>query len=287
MRNGAVRDAVAGCARAAGSARRRQRPQPWFRSALPGSRPSSRRRRAYPRRQYAPARAKIDAVLATDARIRSAIPQGVVQTDEDETARRSPRSSAHRRLPGAAEPYKTCRDLGAAGEYDGRARRSSGARVAADYAIAPENLGDIYARLASARVRTGFAARQDEQIAQTNSRWSGAVAVAPSSTRPSRPCRTGSGAESQEVTAAPSATARPISTLAKELPCSAATVHARRRCRLGVASIAAMPPIPRSSSTPVLARSGSSSIPTRRAEDGREFPRVRAANSTTARSSIG
>ena len=103
--------------------------------------------------QYAPALAKIDAVLATDAKNPQArFLKGVVQTDEAKTdAAIATFLSLNEDYPELPEPYNNLAVIWAQqGEYD-KARKALELALTTrpDYAIAHENLGDIYARLAS------------------------------------------------------------------------------------------------------------------------------------------
>jgi len=102
--------------------------------------------------EYAPALAKIDAVLADDARNPQArFLKGVVQTDQDETdAAIATFEGLNEDYPELPEPYNNLAVIWAKkGEYD-KARKALEVALAArpDYVIAHENLGDIYVRLA-------------------------------------------------------------------------------------------------------------------------------------------
>lgn len=104
--------------------------------------------------EYARALAKIDTVLATDARNPQArFLKGVVQTDQGETAAAIATFQALTEdYPELPEPYNNLAVIWARqGEYD-KARKSLELALATrpDYAIAHENLGDIYTRLAGA-----------------------------------------------------------------------------------------------------------------------------------------
>ena len=102
--------------------------------------------------EYVPALAKIDSVLATDAKNPQArFLKGVVQTDQDETdAAIATFQALNEDYPELPEPYNNLAVIWAKkGEYD-KARKALEVALATrpDYIIAHENLGDIYVRLA-------------------------------------------------------------------------------------------------------------------------------------------
>lgn len=112
-------------------------------------------------RQYVPALAKIDAVLATDAKNPQArFLKGVVQTDQAETdAAIATFQALNEDYPELPEPYNNLAVIWAQrGEYD-KARKALEVALVArpDYAIAHENLGDIYVRLAGAEYQRAIA----------------------------------------------------------------------------------------------------------------------------------
>jgi len=121
--------------------------------------------------QYAPALAKIDAVLATDAKNPQArFLKGVVQTEKAETeAAIATFQALSEDYPELPEPYNNLAVIWAQqGEYD-KARKALELALASrpDYAIAHENLGDIYARLASAEYDRAIALDKTNKSAQT------------------------------------------------------------------------------------------------------------------------
>jgi tetratricopeptide (TPR) repeat protein len=121
--------------------------------------------------QYAPALAKIDAVLATDAKNPQArFLKGVLQTDQAQTdAAIATFMSLNEDYPELPEPYNNLAVIWAQrGEYD-KARKALELALTTrpDYAIAHENLGDIYARLASAEYNRAIALDKANKGAQT------------------------------------------------------------------------------------------------------------------------
>ena len=139
--------------------------------------------------QYAPALVKIDAVLATDAKNPQArFLKGVVQTDETKTeAAIATFQALTEDYPELPEPYNNLAVIWAQrGEYD-KARKALELALATrpDYAIAHENLGDIYARLASAEYDQAVVLDKTNRSAQTKLALVRELfAVAPSSTAP-------------------------------------------------------------------------------------------------------
>jgi len=139
--------------------------------------------------QYAPALVKIDAVLATDAKNPQArFLKGVVQTDETKTeAAIATFQALTEDYPELPEPYNNLAVIWAQrGEYD-KARRALELALATrpDYAIAHENLGDIYARMASAEYDQAVGLDKTNKSAQTKLALVRELfAVAPSSTAP-------------------------------------------------------------------------------------------------------
>jgi tetratricopeptide (TPR) repeat protein len=119
--------------------------------------------------EYVPALAKIDAVLATDARNPQArFLKGVVQTDQGETdAAIATFQALNEDYPELPEPYNNLAVIWAKkGEYD-KARKALETALAArpDYAIAHENLGDIYVRLAGAEYERAIALDRKDKSA--------------------------------------------------------------------------------------------------------------------------
>ncbi|HEX5863026.1 MAG TPA: tetratricopeptide repeat protein [Casimicrobiaceae bacterium] len=137
--------------------------------------------------QYAPALAKIDSVLAADGKNpQGRFLKGVVQTDQAETeAAIATFQALTEDYPELPEPYNNLAVIWAQrGEYD-KARKALELALASrpDYAIAHENLGDIYARLASTEYDRAVALDKANKTAQTKLALVRELfAVAPSST---------------------------------------------------------------------------------------------------------
>ena len=142
--------------------------------------------------QYAPALAKLDSVLATDAKNPQArFLKGMVQTDEAETdAAIATFQALTEDYPELPEPYNNLAVIWAQrGEYD-KARKALELALTTrpDYAIAHENLGDIYSRMASAEYDRAIALDKTNKSAQAKlSLVRELFAVAPSSTAPKPP----------------------------------------------------------------------------------------------------
>jgi len=142
--------------------------------------------------QYAPALAKLDSVLATDAKNPQArFLKGVVQTDEAETdAAIATFQALTEDYPELPEPYNNLAVIWAQrGEYD-KARKALELALTTrpDYAIAHENLGDIYSRMASAEYDRAIALDKTNKSAQAKLALVRELfAVAPSSTAPKPP----------------------------------------------------------------------------------------------------
>ncbi len=142
--------------------------------------------------QFAPARAKLDSVLATDAKNPQArFLKGVVQTDEAETdAAIATFQALTEDYPELPEPYNNLAVIWAQrGEYD-KARKALELALTTrpDYAIAHENLGDIYSRMASAEYDRAIALDKTNRSAQAKLALVRELfAVAPSSTAPRPP----------------------------------------------------------------------------------------------------
>ena len=139
--------------------------------------------------EYVSALAKIDAVLAGDAKNPQArFLKGVVQTDQGNTeAAVATFQSLTEDYPELPEPYNNLAVIWAKeGQYE-KARRALELALASrpDYAIAHENLGDIYARLASAEYDRAIALDKANKSAQTKLALVRELfAVPPSSTPP-------------------------------------------------------------------------------------------------------
>ena len=142
--------------------------------------------------QFAPARVKLDSVLATDAKNPQArFLKGMVQTDEAETdAAIATFQALTEDYPELPEPYNNLAVTWAQrGEYD-KARKALELALTTrpDYAIAHENLGDIYSRMASAEYDRAIALDKTNKSAQAKLALVRELfAVAPSSTAPKPP----------------------------------------------------------------------------------------------------
>ena len=121
--------------------------------------------------EYVAALAKIDAVLATDAKNPQArFLKGVVQTDQTETdAAIATFQGLIEDYPELPEPYNNLAVIWARqGEYE-KAKRALELALATrpDYAIAHENLGDVYTRLASVEYDRALSLDKANRSAQT------------------------------------------------------------------------------------------------------------------------
>jgi tetratricopeptide (TPR) repeat protein len=121
--------------------------------------------------QYVPALAKIDGVLATDSRNPQArFLKGVVQSDQAEPeAAKATFQQLTEDYPELPEPYNNLAVIWAQqGEYE-KARRALELALLTrpEYAIAHENLGDIYARLASVEYDRAIGLDKSNKSAQT------------------------------------------------------------------------------------------------------------------------
>ena len=139
--------------------------------------------------QYAPALAKIDGVLATEPKNPQArFLKGVVQADQTETESAiATFQGLTEDYPELPEPYNNLAVIWAQkGEYE-KARKALELALVTrpDYAIAHENLGDIYARLASVEYDRAIALDKANKSAQTKLTLVRELfAVAPSATAP-------------------------------------------------------------------------------------------------------
>jgi tetratricopeptide (TPR) repeat protein len=120
--------------------------------------------------QYAAARVKIDAALAADAKNPQArFLRGVVQADQDEPDKAVATFQALTEdFPELPEPYNNLAVIWAQrGQYEkARAALESALASHPDYAIAHENLGDIYSRLAGAEYDRAVALDKTNKSAQ-------------------------------------------------------------------------------------------------------------------------
>jgi len=142
--------------------------------------------------EYVSALAKIDAVLETDAKNPQArFLKGVVQTDQAQTdAAVVTFQGLIEDYPELPEPYNNLAVIWAQqGQYE-KARRALELALATrpDYAIAHENLGDVYTRLASVEYDRAIAIDKTNKSAQTKLALVRELfAVPPSSTAPKPP----------------------------------------------------------------------------------------------------
>jgi tetratricopeptide (TPR) repeat protein len=120
--------------------------------------------------QYAAARVKIDAALAADAKNPQArFLRGVVQADQDEPDKAVATFQALTEdFPELPEPYNNLAVIWAQrGQYEkARAALESALASHPDYAIAHENLGDIYSRLAGVEYDRAVALDKTNKSAQ-------------------------------------------------------------------------------------------------------------------------
>jgi len=142
--------------------------------------------------QYVTALAKIDDVLATDPKNPQArFLKGVVQSDQHQTdAAIATFQGLTEDYPELPEPYNNLAVIWAQqGEYEKARKALETALVARpDYAIAHENLGDVYARLAGLEYDRAIALDKGNTSAQTKLALVRELyAVEPSSTAPKAP----------------------------------------------------------------------------------------------------
>src|SRR6202171_1180868 len=139
--------------------------------------------------QYASVRVKIDAALAANAKNPQArFLRGVVQADQDEPDNAVATFQALTEdFPELPEPYNNLAVIWAPrGQYE-KARAALESAIAShpDYAIAHENLGDIYSRLAGAEYDRAVALDKTNKSAQAKLVLVRQLyAVAPSSNAP-------------------------------------------------------------------------------------------------------
>jgi tetratricopeptide (TPR) repeat protein len=139
--------------------------------------------------QYVTALAKIDAVLAQDARNPQArFLKGVVQTDQEELDDAALTFQALTEdFPELPEPHNNLAVIWAQqGRYDkAKAELDLALKAKPDYAIAHENLGDVYIRLAGAEYDRAIALDKTNKSAQAKLVLvRDLYAIAPSSTAP-------------------------------------------------------------------------------------------------------
>lgn len=142
--------------------------------------------------QYATALAKIDDVLASDAKNPQArFLKGVVQSDQNETDEAiATFQGLTEDYPELPEPYNNLAVIWAQqGEYE-KARKALETALLSrpDYGIAHENLGDIYARLAGLEYDRAIALDKGNKSAEAKLKLVRELyAVAPSSAAPKAP----------------------------------------------------------------------------------------------------
>ena len=139
--------------------------------------------------QYVTAMAKIDAVLAQDARNPQArFLKGVVQSDQEELDDAAVTFQALTEdFPELPEPHNNLAVIWAQqGRYDkARTELEIALKAQPDYAIAHENLGDVYTRLAGAEYDRAVALDKSNKSAQAKLVLVRELyAVAPSNTAP-------------------------------------------------------------------------------------------------------
>ena len=139
--------------------------------------------------QYATALAKIDEVLAKDARNPQArFLKGVVQTDQEDLDDAVLTFQALTEdFPELPEPYNNLAVIWAQqGQYDkARTELELALKTRPDYAVAHENLGDVYSRLAGAEYDRALALDKGNKSAQAKLTIVRELyAVAPSTTAP-------------------------------------------------------------------------------------------------------
>jgi Flp pilus assembly protein TadD len=139
--------------------------------------------------QYITAMARIDAVLAQDARNPQArFLKGVVLTDQDELDDAAITFQALTEdFPELPEPHNNLAVIWAQqGRYDkARTELEIALKVRPDYAVAHENLGDVYSRLAGVEYDRAIALDKSNKSAQAKLALVRELyAVAPSTTAP-------------------------------------------------------------------------------------------------------
>ncbi len=139
--------------------------------------------------QYVTAMAKIDDVLAQDARNPQArFLKGVVQTDQEELDDAAVTFTALTEdFPELPEPHNNLAVIWAQqGQYDkAKTELEIALKAQPDYAIAHENLGDVYTRLAGAEYDRALVLDKTNKSAQAKLALVRELyAVAPSSTAP-------------------------------------------------------------------------------------------------------
>jgi len=140
--------------------------------------------------EYAEALAKVDAVLANDARNPQArFLKGVIQTDQGETEEaRATFQGLTEDFPELPEPHNNLAVIWAQkGRYDiAKAELETALAAHPDYAIAHENLGDIYTRLAGAEYDRALALDKTNKSAQAKLALVRQMFDVPSSTSPTK-----------------------------------------------------------------------------------------------------
>jgi len=141
--------------------------------------------------EYAEALEKIDAVLANDARNPQArFLKGVIQTDQGETEEATATFQALTEdFPELPEPHNNLAVIWAQkGRYDiAKSELETALAAHPDYAIAHENLGDIYTRLAGAEYDRAASLDKTNKSAQAKLALVRQMFDVPPSTTPPKP----------------------------------------------------------------------------------------------------
>ncbi|HKW82096.1 MAG TPA: tetratricopeptide repeat protein [Casimicrobiaceae bacterium] len=140
-------------------------------------------------KRYAEARSKVDQVLAGDAKNPQArFIRGVIETDEGDTESAiATFQGLTEDYPELPEPHNNLAAIWAReGSYDkARIELQAALAINPDYAIAHENLGDVYARLAAAEYERAIAQEKGDKSAQAKLKLVRELfAVTPSETPP-------------------------------------------------------------------------------------------------------
>ncbi|MEP6997313.1 MAG: tetratricopeptide repeat protein [Betaproteobacteria bacterium] len=141
--------------------------------------------------QYAQARAKVDAVLAGDAKNPQArFIRGVIETDEgDGDEAIATFQGLTEDYPELPEPHNNLAVIWAKqGSYDkARIELQAALAINPDYAIAHENLGDVYSRLAGTEFEQAATLDKANKSAQAKLKLVSALFVVPPSETPPKP----------------------------------------------------------------------------------------------------
>ena len=140
-------------------------------------------------KRYAEARSKVEQVLSGDAKNPQArFIRGVIETDEGDSEQAiATFQGLTEDYPELPEPHNNLAAIWAReGSYDkARIELQAALAINPDYAIAHENLGDVYARLAAAEYERAVAEEKGDKSAQAKLKLVRELfAVAPSETPP-------------------------------------------------------------------------------------------------------